>query len=200
MAERSLHWLPLAIALSVAPLGACGGGNGAIRPTSQFTAEHAESFEDGIDFYADPELLEGRWREDWTRDIQKRVGWSDLIAIVSVSTLRTDIDPERRTTFRIVAKIDRVILGEAPADDELVLPVREGQPGFVSVEGHDQRILNHQFVLYTKWYLNEIDEIAPHWHLSPATPAIVRRTEYLAARRDEAVAEQPRRTVVEHEN
>jgi len=170
----------LLLALLAAP--ACGGGTTEVH-LSPFTAEHAEVFEDGVDFVADPENLEGRWREDWSRDLDRRVTWADVIAMVTIRTLRTDTDPDRQTTFRLIAEAGRELLGDIP--EEVELKVHQHEVGFGTVEGNHRQILDQEFIAFLKWYETENGDVAAHWHLSPGSDPVVSRTEYLIERRHE---------------
>lgn len=172
----------MVVGLVVSLAVACGGSKGNIRPSSPFREEHARFFDDGVDFTADPSVLDGRWAESWAEELDHRVGGADLVAVVVIHMLRTDVDLERRATYRLTGRIANAMFGNAPGD-EVVLPVHEAQSGFASVEGNERRILDRTFVAYVKWYEADDGSILPHWHLSPATPAIVKRTEELVARR-----------------
>jgi hypothetical protein len=174
---------------------ACGSSAPPIE-VSPFTEEHAEIFEDGADFIEDPESLEGRWREDWSRDLDRRVTHADVIAVVTIQYLRTDTNPDRQTTYRLIAKMKRTLVGEPP--EEVEMTVAEGQGGFATIEGNDRRILNEEFLAFLKWYRTEAGEIAPHWHLSPASEPIVDRVEYLIERRRDIPRERGRTTTVVH--
>ncbi len=180
-------------------LAACGSAAPPARSTSPFEAQHAEVFEDGADFIADPTHLEGRWREDWSRDLDRRVSWSDVIARVTVHTLRTDTDLDRVDTYRLIAAIDEALWGQAPEDD-LTLTVREGEPGYGTLEGNDRRILNQPFLLFVKWYDTPEGQVRPHWHLAPATEPVVSRVEYLIDNRLRAPEDRADQRVIVHEN
>src|SRR5690242_6455327 len=103
-----LAWL-CALALS-APLTlhatGCGGAakQAKVTPT---TPEQERVFEHGVDFVAALEGLEGRWREDWDRDLSERLTGADFVGIILVNTLLTETDPEQRVTHRLVASIKR---------------------------------------------------------------------------------------------
>lgn len=179
-------------------LVACGASAPPARVSSPFTAEDAEIFDDGIDFVAAPAGLEGAWHEDWREDLERRVGMADLIAIITVDTIRTDVDLERRETVRLLASVDDELVGEAPGD-ELQLITREGQPGFGTVQGNDRRILNQPFVAYVKWYTDSAGEVRPHWHLAPATAQVVEETRSLVETLRTAPENRVRRKVIIHD-
>jgi hypothetical protein len=150
--------------------GACGGAKPAVVITP-LTPEQAKAFDRGIDFVATLEGLEGRWRDDWDKDLQTRVGMAELIATVTIKTLRTDTDPGQRVTYRLVAHVDRELVGHE-GDKEVELPVRQDEPGYSSVHDNITRIADKQYVAYVR---SSAD--GPIWHLSPASPEVLTETE-----------------------
>lgn len=179
-------------------LFACGG-SGPVQPrvSSDFTPEDARLFEDGVDFVHDPEVLEGRWREDWSNELQARIIAADLVALVNVNTVRIDVDLERHETYRLFAELEEVYVGDEQ-EDELMLPVREGDAGFGTVQGNDERIRRQAFLLFAKWYEDENGRVLPHWHLSPAVSSVTRRVQFLIERH--RTPEEDRRRRVTHTN
>jgi hypothetical protein len=165
----------------------CGGGSGAMKMSSKFTAVHAEFFENGVDYVANPDVLEGRWQEEWQRELEKRLEYSDFIGVVTVSTLRTDIDPGRQTNYRLLATVKETLQGDGP-EDGLTLLVRDGESGFETVDGNQKRILNQGFIAFIKWYEDENNTVVARWHLSPASNNIIQRIRELLQRSDEAKA------------
>lgn len=167
-------------------LAACGGAS-EMTVTSPFTEAHATVLEDGVDFVDDPSVLEGRWQEDWMRDLDRRVSISDGIYIVQIRTIRTDVDLERQETFRLIGEIGSTLYGDTPDGDELELTVKQGSGGFDTVEGNEQRLMRERMIAFVKWYETEAGTIHAHWHLSPATDGVIARVEYLIqGRRDGA--------------
>lgn len=154
----------------------CAGSKPTNTTPQQLSAEDARLFEQGVDFIAKLDGLDGRWRDEWDRDLHQRVAASDLVAVVTVRTLRTDTDPEKRVTHRIVAHVDRPILGTPPSE-EIELPVREGAAGFASVDQAAPRLPEQQFVAYVKWLMGEAGRPVAYFHLSPASEPVVAMTE-----------------------
>lgn len=181
-------------------VAACGGG--AQTPAvsgAPLTAEEERLFDNGVDFVADPEALEGQWRRDWSAELDQRVRRSDVIAYVHVQTVRTDTDLDRRVTYRLFVEERRTLVGRFPSG-ELVLRARAGDPGYGTVEGSEGRLLNQDFVLFLKWELPEgATELVPRWHLSPSTDPVKLRVEYLVERRRD-VQVRERGTVIVHEH
>jgi hypothetical protein len=150
---------------------ACGGAK-TTTVVTPLTPEQAKAFDHGIDFVTTLEGLEGRWRDDWDQDLQVRVSSADLIAAVTVRTLRTDTDPTQRVTYRLVAHVDRELVGEQ-GDKELELAVNDAQPGYLSVRENMTRIADKQYVAYVKRGPDGGDA----WHLSPASDQVLSETE-----------------------
>lgn len=183
--SRSLSTLPLTLGLLVA---ACGGSAPPPVVVTPFTAEHEPLFENGVDMVTEPDTLGGSWLETWEHELDRRITFSDLVALVTISTLRTDTDLDRRDTYRLVARPDRVFLGEEALGDEeeaLVLSVREGEGGYGTVQTNERRLLDAQFFAFVKWERDEAGALRPRWHLSPATDTVARRVRDLLARRRE---------------
>jgi len=161
-----------AIAASLLLLSVACGGAQTRAVIAPLTPEQAKAFDHGIDFVTTLEGLEGRWRDDWDRDLQVRVASADLIATVTVRTLRTDTDPTQHVTYRLVAHVDREMVG-GQRDKEIELAVHETQPGYLSVRENMSRIADKQYVAYVKHGAEGEHE----WHLSPASDQVLSETE-----------------------
>lgn len=178
---------------------ACGG-SAVTAPTvaTPLPTELEAIYENGADFVDDPEILEGRWRDDWSEELDTRVRTADIIAIVDVPTVRTDIDPEGRMTFRLNSVVDTSILGDGAG--EIALESHQGELGFSGVRSNERRIQRQPMVLFLRWAADEDGQNVARWHLSPATEGVVSRVRYLAERRRGVEREgQPARVIV-HEN
>lgn len=175
-------------------LVACGGKPPPSVQYTPVTPEQERVFEHGVDFVAALEGLEGRWRDDWDRDLQERVAGADFIGTVSVKTLLTETDPEQRVTHRLVGTVERTLIGDA--GKEIDLRVREGQPGFPTVHDNLQRIQDRSFVAFVKWYRDDVGERAAHFHLSPASDVIVSQTESTVALKKQAQPGSGERVIV----
>jgi hypothetical protein len=185
------------LSLSLAGLGlaACGASVPAVRVTSPTTPAELRVFDHGVDLVDDPEILAGQWRESWGEELQTRVGGSDVIELVRVNSAQATRIPDRGASYRLDIEPDRALFGEAVDVDLLST---EGEGGYVSVDRNQTRLLSTDFVLFIKWYQAEDGTIAAHWHLSPATPAVVQRITFLVDRRVAVPVSQQRRTVYEN--
>lgn len=176
----------------------CGGGGAQAVVSSPFDPEDAAYFDDGADFVADPTLLEGRWREEWADEFIGRIDKADVIALVRIVTVRTSVDLNHRTSYHLVPESKQALWQELPDAVELV--VREGAPGYASVDHALERLQRGEYVLFIKWYTNDVGQIAAHWHLSPGTSPVIARTLYLVEHRRMPEDQRHRVIVVTHEN
>ena len=150
---------------------------------SPMTPEAEVAFENGVDFIDDPSLLEGSWLDNWESDIEHRVTLADVIAIVRITTVRRDTDLERHDTYHLAVAIESVRLG-TPAD-EVSLTARQGQTGFGTLVGNDERLLTppadhpNRFLLFLRWARSDGGATVARWHLSPAGAAVVQRANSL---------------------
>ena len=183
-------WLPVLAALCLS----CAGSHGPVQapsPSSPFLDSDKPLFEDGVDLMADPEGLSGRWAEDWSRELHERVERSDLIALLTVNTLSTDVSPEQSSTHRLVAEVGDVLKGKFQG--ELALASSEDSIGFDSVDRERGNILRRPLIVFAKWVRDEAGIVRPRWHLAVGSKTIVE------AVRLEIAGERPdSTTVVEH--
>lgn len=213
---------PILLAV-IASLGllACGGPPERVfTDIEPFTTQHEPYFENGVDMVRDPEALGGSWLGTWEEELDRRVSLADVVALVTIRTLRDDIgasardygevptleeaDQARRRTYRLIAHPDRVWLGEEQvAEQDIVLSVREGEGGFGTVENNERRLLDEQFIAFIKWEEDDATgDYEARWHLSPATEAVATRVRrVLEQRRDvDTEADGTRRRVIIHRN
>jgi len=183
-------WLGVIAALCVG----CASARGAVTapsPSSPFLESDKPLFEDGVDLIGDPEGLSGRWAEDWTRELRERVQRSDVIALVVVNTLSTDVSPEQSSTHRLVAEVGDVLKGKYAG--ELALVASQDSLGFDSVDRERSNILKRTMVAFVKWARDDAGLVRPKWHLSAGSKTIIN------AVRLEIAGERPEsQTVLEH--
>jgi hypothetical protein len=173
MSARVLHFARFAQALLlVGAVASCASGARRVSD-APLSDEEARLFEHGVDFVG--RLPDGRWREVYDRDLAHRVASSDLIAIVNVRQSRTDRDPEQHVVHRLYGEVERTLRGEAPGP-KIELLVRQGEPGFRSIDDNLTRLQDARLVVYVKWYETE-QGVAGHFHLSPASDDVVQETE-----------------------
>lgn len=172
-------------------LCACGGSTP--RTGAAFTENDHLLFDDSVDLISDPTALEGQWRTDWSGTLDGRVRDADVVAYVTVRTVRTDVDLEHRATMRVVPEVERELLGDFEVEDLLV---SESEPGFSAVRTNERSLLGRRFVVFLRWEATGTT-IAARWHLSPAEREVTDRVEYLLERRGVSTG---RGRVFVHEN
>lgn len=194
--------LVLASGLAGTWLAACGGASAPVQPTTTpFMAAHEAVYENGVDMVRDPEGLGGAWLHSWEDELDQRVSHADIVALVTIRTFRTDIDLDRRETYRLIAHPERVYFGELT--DDIQLTVAEGEAGYGTVGNNQRQILDQQFIAFIKWEERENADPRARWHLSMASDQIATRVRsLLSRRRDVTVTEDggARGRVIVHEN
>lgn len=174
-AARSTRIWALGVVVALVLSFACGSSVPARAVTSAFSVRHGELFDDAVDFMADPNAMDGSWAKRWQADLDGRVADSDVVAVIRVETLVSDTDPRKRGGLRLLPVAVRTLRGRLPPQTDL--RVSEGRPGYVSVDANRSQIMADEFVLFLKWYQSEGSSVAAHWHLAPASDAVMARVE-----------------------
>jgi hypothetical protein len=189
--------IPVAAAMALTLLG-CGSSTPQVVVTPM-TPEAETAFENGVDFIDNPSLLEGSWLDAWESDIEHRVSLADAIAVVRVTTVRRDTDLEHHDTYHLAVQVASLRYGDL--QNELLLTARQGEAGYGTLDGNDDRLLNppsdhpDHFILYVRWTRDEDGTLRPRWHMSPAGTAIVQRVNSLIEMRRQS-GEERRRIIV----
>jgi hypothetical protein len=168
------NWFVRSWLIGTVLLASCasGGASKAIRPTSPFLESDAPLFEDGVDLVGDPSSLSGKWAEDYAIELRDRVNRSDLIALLTVTTVRSDVSPSGHTTHWLVAQVGDVFKGKY--EGELSLASSDDAIGFDSVDRERGNILKKPLVVFAKWTKDPTTgAVRPHWHLAAGTRDVV---------------------------
>lgn len=163
--------LAFAIATALEGCASATGVSGLHKPSSPFMEADKLLFENGVDMIGEPDGLSGRWAEDWSNELRDRVERSDLIAVLTVNTLRTEVSPDQRSTHWLVAEVGDVLKGQYQG--ELGLAATQDAIGFDTVERERTNILHKPMVVFAKWVADDVGVVRAHWHLAPATKNIV---------------------------
>ncbi|MDH5671651.1 MAG: hypothetical protein OEZ06_05840 [Myxococcales bacterium] len=159
----------------LAPAGfGCASGEGAVRTGPQLDLRQRQLFDNGVDLIADPTGLQGAWLDQWQAELDERLGHADSIVEVEVSAVRTDTDPGRHTSYRIMVRVLRVLKGELEAR-ELSLASLQSDAGFPSVERNGSQLLQRRFVAFLLRGVADDGAGRDHFHLSPPSQATLDR-------------------------
>lgn len=159
------HALVLIASLLVWAAGcATTGTRNVMSPSSPFTDDDGALFDDGVDMVGYPAGLSGRWADDWISGLRNRTERSDLIAELTVTTVRTDTSPEQRVTHWLVADVGDDLKGTY--EGELGLASSSDELGFESVDRARTGLLEKQpLILFAKWVKDDAGTVRARWHL-----------------------------------
>lgn len=157
---------------AIACLGIGCAGASSNMPAPDFRPSDAPLFDDSVDLVEAPVIVEG----DWTGAFERRVGRADLIAVVRVDSLSSDF-VSRRSAYRLTVKVKNRLKGSSSR--ELVLRVRDDEPGYETVRVNEDRLLHEPFIAFIKWAVDpESDKPIPRWHLSPDSDAVREKVDF----------------------
>lgn len=162
-----------ALFLAIASLGVgCAGATPTV-PATTYQASDAPFFDHSVDFVRSPAIVEGEWRGAF----EQRVARADLVAAVRVKSSISEV-VQRSSALRITVRVDEKLKGTS--DDEIELRVDDDQPSHAVVEDHQQELLRDPWIAFVKWEgVGGGGSPVPHWHLSPDTPKVRAKIDYL---------------------
>lgn len=145
-------------------VGCAGASSNA--PMTDFQAADVSLFDNAVDLVEAPVIVEG----EWSGAFERRVGRADLIAVVRVDSLSSDL-VKRRSAYRLTVRVRDRLKGSS--SKEIVLRVRDDEPGYQSVRVNEDWLLHNPSVVFIKWETKqESSELTAHWHLSPDSAAV----------------------------
>lgn len=144
-------------------------------PITEYRASDAALFDNSVDLVAEPVIVEGEYGA-----FERRVARADLVASIRVQSLHSEF-VKRRAAYRLTVKVKDRLKGSSTK--EIELRVTDDEPGHRSVELNEDRLLHDSFVAFIKWEAQPgvLDPLA-HWHLSPDTPAVRDKIDYVLRR------------------
>ena len=161
----------LVLAIACWGVGCAGGSSNA--PASEFQSSDVSLFDNSVDLVEAPVIVEG----EWSGAFERRVGRADLIAVVAVESLSSDL-VKRRSAYRLTVRVEERLKGSSSGG--IVLRVRDDEPGYHSVRVNEDWLLHHPSVAFIKWETDPgSPELLAHWHLSPDSDAVRDKIEFL---------------------
>lgn len=168
--------LVVLLVFGCAVFAGCGSSaRGGPRVSSPFTQAHAALFDDGVDLLEDPGALEGRWQEDWSRELDQRLEQADAVFVASVQTLRVDVNLDKSESYRVGVEVERTIKGDDVAPEQSLVS-REHAAGYGSIERNKDTLLKRRFVVFVK-YADQEGQVVGHFHLTPPSRTVLERVE-----------------------
>jgi hypothetical protein len=132
-------------------------------------------FDDSVDYVQNVEGLGGRIASDWEHQIDGLARSSDLMAVANIETVLQGQDADGARIYRLTANLTEIVRGDAPEDRHVQLRVSEGQAGFNTVAGKEERLQRGRYMIFIKWYTDGAGEVQAHWHLTPYTDELMAR-------------------------
>ena len=151
-------------------------------------------FDDGVDLIEDPDALQGRWKDEWERELDDRIAQSDFVSTGAVKTIRVEVNPEGRESYHLTFEVDRNLKGNAPRG-QISLSSRGGASGYASLDQYRERMLNRELVAFVRYAKEQSGAVVTHFHLAPPSEAIKR-----GIGRSEAGPHKKHIQVIEHHN
>jgi len=126
-----------------------------------------------VDLVEAPVIVEGEWGGAFERRVER----ADLIAVVHVDSLSSDF-VKRRSAYRITIRVKGRLKGSS--SKEIVVRVRDDEPGYESVRANEDWLLHNSSVAFIKWETDPgSPELTAHWHISPDSDAVRDKIEFL---------------------
>ena len=161
----------LIVAIACWGVGCAGGSSNA--PATDFRPSDASLFDNAVDLVEAPIIVEG----EWSGAFERRVGRADVIAVVHVESLSSDL-VKRRSAYRITVRVEDRFKGSSAK--EIVLRVRDDEPGYQSVRVNEDWLLHKPSVVFVKWEADPgSPDLTAHWHVSPDSAAVRDKIEFL---------------------
>ncbi len=145
-----------------------------IRATGPFTAEMARYFDDSVDYITNLDELGGRMAADLNTQLGFLARTADLIAVVRIETVAVSQDPDGTQAYRLMGAVTETLHGTAP-DHHVQLRAVQGQAGYNTVSGRQDRLQNGRWLVFIRWYTDGQGEVRAHWHMYPHSDAMVNR-------------------------
>lgn len=179
-----------ALCFALGTASACSPSVRQIRPSSPFTADMGHLFDDSVDYVENVDGLGGRVASDWESQIDGLSRSSDLIGPATIETVLQGQDTDGARIYRLTANLSSIVRGDAPPDHRVQLRVSEGQAGFNTVQGREERLQAGHYVMFVKWYTDGAGNVQAHWHLSPQTDSLLARVRHASGVDDQQLGQE----------
>jgi hypothetical protein len=166
----------VAVLLLIGCAGCGAHGAASSRSSVPLSARELVLFEDGADLLANPDVLQDRWKADYDRELDERIAASDLVALGVVTNVRSDLDPDGKTNFRLLFSVERTLAGEADST-ELSLTSLDGSAGSATIRDNRAKLLQRPMVVFVKYGAGKNGGTTAHFHLALRSKTIETRVD-----------------------
>jgi len=163
-----------------AALAGCGGG---FKVGKSWDPGESRLFDDGIDVVENMSSLSGKWEFDMKNELDARVNLADTVAIVEVTAVQTNEDLDGIESRKLNSRVIKVLYGETPGD-EVGLHSTQESLGYSLITRHEARLVDTH-IAFIRWFDGEDGKLANHFHLSPASPQLVKAVKEMIETREE---------------
>lgn len=163
-------------------LGACKpvvkGPSLPTRPHSEWTAEEAQLFDDGIDVGAFPVGDAAPSRDEANEDrIPARIDAADGAVVAKIVGVTSEPMGDRKR-YRLELVQEGPALSGASAPVPFTLLLEPEAPAYGTIRSQDAKLIGRKVVVFFKRYAPESPEMdgaepITHFHLSPASPPVL---------------------------
>lgn len=161
------------------PSGGCGSSArpGVLQPSGPWREDLALAFDDGVDFIGPLRSIMGTpWFDEYAVMLDRRVGESDLVAVVRLSGAVPDCDSV--TPPGVAATLEDVLHGPLAAGGGLRLDFEPRSAACRSFAAARERLATvERFLVYVRAIGLETGEVRTRWHLSPADAELLEAVE-----------------------
>ena len=169
--------LPLSIVLTAICcalcVGSCGGAD--LKVGVPWNPEDAPFFDDGADLIENPTILAGTWGGRQKNWMEGRVQLADVVAVVEIQAVQTDIDADVVNGTRIDVRVVNELYG-VPPGDRISLQSLVNAPGHELIVRNEKRLYGNFILFYRSFAVQgkgSKETVGHHFHLSPASPELV---------------------------
>ena len=164
-------------------VGVVAGCGTAFKTGKSWDPKEARLFDDGIDVIADMSTLSGKWEYDMKNELDARTNLADTVAIVEVLAVQTNEDIDGVMSKNLDARIVDFVYGASPSR-EITLKSNQNSLGYALIARHEARLVG-EHIVFLRWFDGEDGALANHFHISPASPELVKAVRQMTEARKE---------------
>lgn len=147
----------------------------AAHPPSEWTGDDHELFGDSIDLGAFPPPGSTPLRDEANEGkIVPRVDRADGVVLAKFVSVSSEPSGDKQRFRLELLVVGEPLSGKAPPESPFVLVVDPQDPAFGSIRAQGDKLIGQKIVVYYKRYGDDVDTLRNRFHLSGATPALLK--------------------------